>query len=61
MTNESDEQFLSRGIGIREILQSIEDALIDGGYDHYMVATDHGTFEWETVERARAREAERRG
>lgn len=57
MPNESNEQFLKRGTGIREILQLIEDALIEGGYDHYMVATDHGTFEWETVDRARAREA----
>jgi hypothetical protein len=41
---------------IREILQSVEDALIDRGYDHYVVATEHGTFHWETVDRARARE-----
>jgi hypothetical protein len=57
MPDETREQFFKRGTGIREILQSIEDALIDGGYDHYMVATERGTFEWETVERARAREA----
>jgi hypothetical protein len=42
---------------IREILQSVEDALIDRGHDHYVVATEHGTFHWETVDRARAREA----
>jgi hypothetical protein len=51
---ESDEQFMKRGKGILEILQSVEDALIDGGYDHFMVATNHGTFHWETrIERAR--------
>ena len=58
MPNESNEQFFKRGIGIREILQAVEDMLIDGGYDHYMVATEHGTFSWETTERARASEAQ---
>jgi hypothetical protein len=48
---------MKRGLGIREILQSIEDALIDGGYDHCMVVTEHGTFHWETFDRTRAREA----
>jgi hypothetical protein len=57
MSQEPDEQFMKRGLGIREILQSIEDALIDGGYDHFMVATKQGTFHWETTDRARAREA----
>jgi hypothetical protein len=55
MPKESDEQFMKRGKGILEILQSVEDALIDGGYDHFMVATQHGTFHWETTDRARAR------
>jgi len=59
MSQEPDEQFMKRGLGIREILQSIEDALIDGGYDHFIVATEHGTFQWETVDRGRAREAGR--
>jgi hypothetical protein len=57
MPNETGEGFFKRGLNIREILQSIEDALIDGGYDHYMVATERGTFTWETVDRARATEA----
>jgi hypothetical protein len=57
MSQEPDEQFMKRGLGIREILQSIEDALIDGGYDHCMVVTEHGTFHWETFDRTRAREA----
>jgi hypothetical protein len=40
-------------MGIREILQSVEDALLDLGYDDFMVATEHGTFRRPTVERAR--------
>ena len=27
---------------------------MDAGYDDFMVATDHGSFRWRTVERARA-------
>jgi hypothetical protein len=46
MPSESNEQFFKRGMGIQEILQAVEDMLIDGGYDHYMVATEHGTFSW---------------
>jgi hypothetical protein len=57
MSQEPDEQFMKRGPGSREILQSIEDALIDGGYDHCMVVTKHGTFHWQMVDRAWAREA----
>jgi len=49
MPIETDENFRME---IREILQSVEDALIDGGFDHYMVATEHGTFHWETTDRA---------
>jgi hypothetical protein len=55
MSRGTDEQFMKRGLGIREILQSIEDALIDGGYDHFMVTTKQGTFHCETMDRARAR------
>jgi hypothetical protein len=57
MPNESNKQFFKRGMGIQQILQAVEDMLIDAGYDHYMVATEHGTFSWETVGRARAVEA----
>jgi hypothetical protein len=57
VSNESDIQFFKRGMGIQQILQAVEDMLIDGGYDHYAVATEHGTFQWELVDRARAREA----
>jgi hypothetical protein len=57
MPSETEEIFFKGGMRIREILQAIEDALIDRGYDHYVIATEHGTFQWETVDRARAREA----
>jgi hypothetical protein len=30
---------------------------MDGGDDHFMVVTEHGTFQWETLDRAREREA----
>ena len=59
MTNEPEEkraelaQFARMGRGIREILQAVEDALIDAGYDDFMVKTNHGSFRWQTVERAR--------
>jgi hypothetical protein len=29
---------------VREGLQLVEDALIDNGYDDFMVATEHGSF-----------------
>jgi hypothetical protein len=56
MTNEPDElgRFAKQGRGIREILQTVEDALVDAGYDDFVVATDRGTFRWQSVERARA-------
>ena len=57
MPSDTEEIFFKGGMRIREILQAIEDGLIDRGYDHYAVATEHGTFIWETVDRARAREA----
>jgi hypothetical protein len=41
--------------GIRAILQSVEDALIDAGYDDFVVACQHGTFRWQTVEHGRMR------
>jgi hypothetical protein len=56
MTDERDElgRFARQGKGAREVLQAVEDALIDAGYDDFVVATEHGTFRWRTVERARA-------
>jgi hypothetical protein len=55
MTDQRDElrRFARHGKGIREVL-AVEDTLIDAGYDDFMVATEHGTFHWRTVERARA-------
>jgi hypothetical protein len=49
-----DREFARQGRGIRDVLQSVEDALMDAGFDDFMVATEHGTFHWRTVERARA-------
>jgi hypothetical protein len=51
-------QFMKQGLGIREVLQAVEDALVDAGYDDFMAVTERGSFHWMTVERARAREAE---
>jgi hypothetical protein len=56
MSDERDdgfEQFQNMGKGIRDILQSVEDALIDAGYDDFVVARKRGTFRWRAVERAR--------
>jgi hypothetical protein len=39
-------------LGIREVLQSVEDALIDNGWDEISVRTDHGMFTWITEKRA---------
>jgi hypothetical protein len=39
-------------LGIREVLQSVEDALIDHGWDEISVRTDHGMFTWMTDKRA---------
>jgi hypothetical protein len=39
-------------LGIREVLQSVEDALIDNGWDEITVQTDRGLFMWRTDKRA---------
>jgi hypothetical protein len=44
--------------GLKEVLQAAENALMRAGYDDYMVVTEHGSFHWMTVERARQRQAE---
>ena len=54
-------RFAKQGRGVREVLQAVEDALIDAGYDDYVVATERGTFHWQTVERARAAAAKEDG
>jgi hypothetical protein len=53
MASKEDQQFFKLGMGIREVLQGVEDALMDSGYDDFMVATEHGSLRWQTVERAR--------
>jgi hypothetical protein len=39
-------RFAQQGRGIREVLQAVEDALVDAGYDDFMVATDRGNLTW---------------
>jgi hypothetical protein len=53
MADKEGQQFFKQGMGIREILQSVEDALPDSGHDDFVVVTEHGSFRWQTVERAR--------
>jgi hypothetical protein len=38
-------------LGIREVLQSVEYALIDNGWDEITVRTEHGMFTWVMDER----------
>ena len=45
----------NRGLSLLEALQKVENALLQAGYDNITVVTEHGTFHWMTVERARAR------
>ena len=52
-------EFARQGRGVREVLQAVEDALVDAAYDDFVVVTEHGSFHWQTVERARAAAAER--
>jgi hypothetical protein len=61
MEREEIARFIRQGLGIREILQAVEDALVDAGYDDFLVATERGTFQWQTVERARAPSGEEPG
>lgn len=39
-------------LSIQDTLQVIEDALIELGFDDYIVVTERGTFRWQTIERA---------
>jgi hypothetical protein len=45
---------VDKGVNIRETLLVIEDALVHQKLDDYSVATERGTFRWQTIERARA-------
>ncbi len=38
--NESGD-FIRQGTGIRAVLQAVEDALVENGYDDLLVATNH--------------------
>jgi hypothetical protein len=44
--HEETDQFVRQGLGIREILQAVEDALVDDGYYDFLVATRNGSFHW---------------
>jgi hypothetical protein len=35
-----------QGLGIKERLQEVENALMDAGYDDFAVTTEHGSFHW---------------
>jgi hypothetical protein len=48
-------QFMRQGLGIREVLQIVEDELLAKRFDDFMVATARRSFHWMTVEWARAR------
>ena len=37
MSAEQLRQFMKQGLGIRQVVQAVEDALIDAGYDDHMV------------------------
>jgi hypothetical protein len=54
--DDAGERFVKSGLGIREVLQEIEDALLGMGYDDFVVITDHGAFTWRKVKRARQEE-----
>lgn len=45
--------FVAQKMGVREVLQTVEDALIEAGFDDFMVVTEWGSFHWTTVERER--------
>ena len=55
MSDKQQTDSTEQGLGVQEILQVVEDALIQAGFDDYTISTQHGTFHWTTVERARAR------
>jgi hypothetical protein len=55
--NQEVASFVKVGRGVQEVLQSVEDMLMDAGYDDFVVATKHGSFNWRTV-RAEAAETE---
>ena len=46
MSAEQLRQFMKQDLGVREVLQAVEDALIDAGYDDHMVVTERGAASW---------------
>ena len=46
--------FPGQARGVREVLQTVEDALVEAGYDQFVLGTKHGAFQWQTHARARA-------
>jgi hypothetical protein len=52
--------FVAQGMGVREVLQTVEDALIEAGFDDFIVVTERGLFHWLTVERARQVDEEKK-
>jgi len=56
MTDEPEGEvrcFVKQGRSVREVLQAVENALVNAGKDEFVVATERGTFQWQTFERAR--------
>ena len=47
-------------LGVREVLQSLEEKLIEDGWDEITVRTDHGLFMWRIHQRRRRNERCRR-
>jgi hypothetical protein len=39
-------RFVKLGRGIQEALQGVENALMEAGYDDFVVSTEHGSFQW---------------
>jgi hypothetical protein len=52
--NNNDPRPLKEILKVRELLQAVENAIVDAGYDEFVVACERGTFKWQSVERARA-------
>ncbi|HLH12164.1 MAG TPA: hypothetical protein VKV77_09850 [Methylovirgula sp.] len=52
MSLTSDEQFKKSRLSIQDMLQAVEDVLLELGFEDYVVATERGTFRWQTIERA---------
>lgn len=47
----SGDAFANQDRDMRDVLQAVEDALIDTGCDDFVVATEHGAFHSQIIER----------